>query len=69
MSAASTTALTLGHDFARELPELALAWQAEAAPDPRLLLLNEPLALELGLDPAWLRSPDGVRLLVGVDVP
>ena len=36
-----------------------MPWQAEAAPDPRLLVLNEPLAAELGLDPAWLRSPDG----------
>jgi serine/tyrosine/threonine adenylyltransferase len=32
-------------------------------------VLNEPLAGELGLDPAQLRSPDGVRLLLGNDVP
>ena len=38
-------------------------------PDPRLLVLNEPLAAELGLDPDWLRSPDGLRLLVGNLVP
>ncbi|MEH3141871.1 MAG: YdiU family protein [Mycobacterium kyogaense] len=58
------------HDtFVRELPELALRWQAEDAPDPTLLVLNEALAAELGLDPAWLRSPDGVRLLAGVAVP
>ena len=42
-----------------------MRWQAEAPPDPRLLVLNEPLAAELGLDAAWLRSPDGLRLLVG----
>src|SRR4051794_311409 len=48
---------------------MAVPWQAAEAPDPRLLVLNEPLATELGLDPAWLRSPDGVRLLVGTDVP
>ena len=46
-----------------------MPWQAEEAPDPRLLVLNEPLAAELGLDPAWLRSPDGLRLLVGNAVP
>jgi serine/tyrosine/threonine adenylyltransferase len=56
----------LGDRFARELPELAVRWQAEPAPDPQLLVLNEPLATELGLDPDWLRSPDGVRLLVGL---
>ena len=55
--------------FARELGELTVPWQAAEAPDPRLLALNEPLAAELGLDPAWLRSPDGLRLLVGTGVP
>ncbi|RSM50456.1 YdiU family protein [Actinoplanes sp. ATCC 53533] len=62
-------ALSLDNRFARELPELALAWRAEEAPDPRLLVLNEPLAAELGLDPARLRGPDGVRLLLGTAVP
>jgi uncharacterized protein YdiU (UPF0061 family) len=55
--------------FARELPELSVPWQAEPAPDPRLLVLNEPLAAELGLDPDWLRSADGLRLLLGTQVP
>ena len=48
---------------------MAVRWQAEAAPDPRLLVLNEALAADLGLDVAWLRSPDGVGLLVGAAVP
>jgi uncharacterized protein YdiU (UPF0061 family) len=61
--------VTLGDRFARELPEMARPWQAEEAPDPRLLVLNEELATELGLDPAWLRSPEGLRLLVGELVP
>ena len=55
--------------FFRELPEMAVRWQAEAAPDLRLLVLNERLASELGLDAAWLRSPDGLRFLVGNLVP
>lgn len=55
--------------FARALPELALPWQAEEAPEPRLLALNEPLAAELGLDPAALRTPEGLGLLVGTAVP
>jgi serine/tyrosine/threonine adenylyltransferase len=59
----------LDRQFARELPGLALAWQAEPAPDPALLVLNEPLAADLGLDAEWLRSPQGVRLLVGEHVP
>jgi uncharacterized protein YdiU (UPF0061 family) len=66
-----TSALTVRLDgrFARELAELTLPWQAEEAPEPTLLVLNEPLAAELGLDPASLRSPEGVRFLVGNRVP
>ncbi|GEP33302.1 UPF0061 protein [Nocardioides szechwanensis] len=69
MSVLPAPTVVLGDSFARELPELALAWQAEAAPDPRVLVLNEPLATELGIDPAALRSPEGARLLVGNLVP
>ena len=46
-----------------------MPWKAESAPEPSLVALNEPLAVELGLDPAWLRSPDGLALLVGTAVP
>lgn len=68
MSTAPPTTALSDH-FARALPELALAWRAEEVPEPRLLLLNEPLAAEVGLDPGWLRGPDGVRLLVGNHLP
>jgi uncharacterized protein YdiU (UPF0061 family) len=69
MSIAPDTTVVLGHRFATELPEVALPWQAEPTPDPRLLVLNESLAVELGLDPDWLRSPDGIGLLVGTRLP
>jgi serine/tyrosine/threonine adenylyltransferase len=69
VSVAPPPTVTLDDRFARELPEMALPWRAEHAPAPQLLVLDEPLAAELGLDPAWLRSPDGVRLLVGELVP
>ncbi|RDH74573.1 YdiU family protein [Mycolicibacterium moriokaense] len=69
MSVAPDTAVSLDNRFARELPEIAVRWQADAAPAPRLLVLNEPLAAELGLDPQWLRGRDGVALLVGTHVP
>ncbi|MGY2084064.1 protein adenylyltransferase SelO [Blastococcus sp. SYSU DS0539] len=69
MSVAPPPTVLLDSRFARELGEMALPWQAEEAPDPRLLVLNEPLAAELGLDPASLRTPDGLRLLVGTGVP
>ncbi|HZN80892.1 MAG TPA: hypothetical protein VFC01_14580, partial [Mycobacterium sp.] len=69
MSVASDATVVLDDRFARELPEMAVRWQAETPPDPQLLVLNEPLAASLGLDPAWLRSPDGLRFLVGSLVP
>ena len=69
MSVAPDTTVALQDRFLRDLPEMAVRWQAETFPDLRLLALNEPLAAELGLDAAWLRSPDGLRFLVGNLVP
>ena len=69
MTAAAPSTVAFDGRFARELPELAIPWQAEQAPDPRLLVLNEPLAAELGLDPAYLRDAGGVLLLIGNVVP
>ena len=67
----STPASTFVLDdlFARDLPEMSVPWQAADAPDARLVFLNEPLAADLGLDPEWLRSPDGVGFLIGTSVP
>lgn len=48
---------------------MAIPWRAEEAPDPHLLVLNEPLAAELSLDPAFLRSPEGLLLLIGNAIP
>jgi serine/tyrosine/threonine adenylyltransferase len=69
VSVAPDTTVALQDRFFRELPEMAVRWQAETAPDLRLLVLNERLSAELGLDAAWLRSPDGLRFLVGNLVP
>jgi uncharacterized protein YdiU (UPF0061 family) len=48
---------------------MAISWKAETAPAPELLVLNEALAAELGLDPSYLHSDDGIRLLVGNSLP
>ncbi len=61
--------MALDNRFRRELPELAVPWQAETPPDPQLLVLNEPLAADLDLDAKWLRTDDGLRFLVGTLVP
>lgn len=69
MTAAAESTITFDGRFARELSELAVPWQAEEAPDPNLLVLNEELARELGLHPEYLQSPEGVRLLLGNHIP
>ena len=57
--------LVLDARYARELPELAMEWQAAPVDDPQVLVLNRALAGELGLDADWLETPAGVQLLVG----
>jgi uncharacterized protein YdiU (UPF0061 family) len=68
VSVTSLPVLLHGH-FAHDLSGLAIPWRAEAAPDPQLVVLNEGLAVELGLDPAWMRTSDGVGLLTGTLLP
>lgn len=51
--------------YAEAVPELSVAWRADEAPDPRIVVLNEELADELGLDADWLRSADGIAWLTG----
>jgi protein adenylyltransferase len=51
--------------YARAVPGLSVPWTAASAPAPELRVLNEDLAVELGIDPAELREPAGVALLVG----
>jgi uncharacterized protein YdiU (UPF0061 family) len=69
MSAAAPLTVTFERRFATELAEMAIPWKAEEVQDPRLLVLNEPLAAELGFDPDFLGSADGLPLLIGNEVP
>ncbi|WP_436532411.1 protein adenylyltransferase SelO [Actinoplanes sp. HUAS TT8] len=57
--------VNLGHRFADDLPELSIPWQADQAPEPRVLVVDEKLAAELGLDPGQLTT----GLLTGTEVP
>lgn len=57
------------NSYAR-LPERFFAQQPpDPVPDPRLLMLNAPLAVQMGLDPGWLAGPDGVAMLAGNRMP
>ena len=61
----ASTLFRFEDSYAREVPGLSVPWTAAPAPAPELLVLNEELAVELGVDPAELREPSGVALLVG----
>lgn len=61
--------LRFDNSFARDLPGCFVPWQASKSPNPKLLQLNEDLALELGLDARDLRTDKGVAFLSGNTLP
>ncbi len=63
------TTLPFDNSYAR-LPEHFFArFQPSTVSSPALLALNEPLARELGLEPEWLKSDDGIAMLAGNRFP
>jgi uncharacterized protein YdiU (UPF0061 family) len=69
MTVAAGPVFELDDSFARELVGLHQPWQADPVAEPSLVILNEALAAELGLDVEALRSPDGLAMLAGNDAP
>jgi serine/tyrosine/threonine adenylyltransferase len=69
MSVAARLLFAFDNSYVRELEGLYEPWQATPAAAPRLLVLNEELATELGVDADALRAPDGVAVLVGNATP
>ena len=59
--------------FDNSYARLPPRFYAEVAPTPvaapRLVRLNEALASRLGLDPGWLKGPEGVAMLAGNGMP
>ncbi|MEO8310114.1 MAG: protein adenylyltransferase SelO [Caldimonas sp.] len=60
---------TLESSYARDLEGFSVPWRPEAAPAPKSLFFNAPLAEELGLDVAALSGAAGVDLFAGNSVP
>jgi uncharacterized protein YdiU (UPF0061 family) len=65
----ATTLFEFDDSYARAVPDLSLPWDAAPFPAPRLLVLNDELAAELGVDATALREQAGVGLLAGQGVP
>ncbi|HEV7339583.1 MAG TPA: YdiU family protein [Bosea sp. (in: a-proteobacteria)] len=57
--------IAFDNSYARLPPRFFAPVEPTAVSAPRLVKLNEALATELGLDPAWLSSPQGVATLAG----
>jgi len=57
--------MQLHHDFAQRLPHLVRPTEGEEQPNPEMVILNEELARQLGFDPDWLRSSEGIEVLTG----
>jgi len=67
--ALGTPHLPFDNSYAR-LPDRFFARLAPTpVKEPRLIRLNADLARHLGLDPAWLASPEGIGMLAGNLVP
>ena len=69
MEARCATEFAFDNSFARDLVGMYEPAVAATAPTPNALLINESLALELGIDASWLASPEGVDVLVGNVAP
>lgn len=69
MTTAPAGIATLHARFATALPELTQPWQAADTPAPRVLVVNEQLAEELGLDPQRLQTAEGLGFLTGTQPP
>jgi len=65
--------MTVHFPFQNTYTALPEGFFARVAPtpvtSPRLIKLNRPLAVQLGLDPEALESPEGVEILAGKSVP
>ncbi len=57
------------NSYARELEGLYVKWGGQKVADPSIVQLNDELALELGLNPQFLKSKDGAQFLVGRELP
>ncbi|MEY2753672.1 MAG: hypothetical protein RJB65_30 [Actinomycetota bacterium] len=55
--------------FVAELEGLYEGWRPDAAPAPMVLVANASLAAELGIDPTWLASSEGIAAVLGSEAP
>ena len=59
----------LTSQYATTFPELVRPATPAPTPDPKLVVLNRKLAVELGLDAEWLATDEGINFLLGHTLP
>lgn len=59
----------LSAHYAHTFPELVRPATPAPTPDPHIVVLNEQLADELGLDSEWLTTTEGINFLLGHQLP
>jgi len=64
----SSSPATFENSYTNALPELAVTWNSDVAPNPNALIINEDVAQTFNLDPQFLKTEAGVRFLLGNDV-
>ncbi len=61
--------IAFDNSYAALPPEFYQRLDPTPVSQPELIAVNETLARELGIDPAMLRSPDGIQMLAGNRIP
>jgi serine/tyrosine/threonine adenylyltransferase len=61
--------LNFDNSFARDMTGFYIPWKGDEVPEPRVVAVNEPLARELGLDPALLTTAEAAATLTGSALP
>jgi serine/tyrosine/threonine adenylyltransferase len=69
MGVATDRIFAFEQSYLADLDGLYQPWRPATVPAPALVVLNEELAAELGLDPEALRAPEAVAVLAGNAVP
>jgi uncharacterized protein YdiU (UPF0061 family) len=64
----SSSPVTFENSYTSALPELAVTWNSDVAPNPNVLIINEDVAQTFNLDLHFLKTEAGVRFLLGNDV-
>ena len=65
----TAVSFALDNSYARDLEGFSVPWRPEAAPSPKSLFFNAPLAEELGLDVIALSGEGGAAFFAGNAVP